>query len=85
MSNFDDFDNDTPPQGGPEDDHDAELVMLAERQAGGRGRRGREWASPLAAHVYLSLARRFAGGLARPGGLSPVSFTDLTPPTICSV
>lgn len=33
MSNFDDFDNDTPPQGGPEDDHDAELVMQAERQA----------------------------------------------------
>lgn len=33
MSNFDDFDNDTPPQGGPEDDHDAELVMHAERQA----------------------------------------------------
>ena len=34
-------------------------VLLAERQTGGRGRRGRAWASPLAAHVYLSLARRF--------------------------
>ena len=48
-------------------------VLLAERQTGGRGRRGREWASPLAAHVYLSLARRFDGGLARLGGLSLVA------------
>lgn len=45
-------------------------VLLAERQTGGRGRRGRSWASPLAAHVYLSLARSFDGGLARLGGLS---------------
>jgi BirA family biotin operon repressor/biotin-[acetyl-CoA-carboxylase] ligase len=48
-------------------------VLLAERQSGGRGRRGRAWASPLAAHVYLSLARRFEGGLARLGGLSLVA------------
>lgn len=48
-------------------------VLLAERQTGGRGRRGRTWASPLAAHVYLSLARRFEGGLARLGGLSLVA------------
>ncbi|QNN45501.1 bifunctional biotin--[acetyl-CoA-carboxylase] ligase/biotin operon repressor BirA [Thermomonas brevis] len=48
-------------------------ALLAERQTGGRGRRGREWASPLAAHVYLSLARRFDGGLARLGGLSLVA------------
>lgn len=48
-------------------------VLLAERQTGGRGRRGRDWASPLAAHVYLSLARRFEGGLARLGGLSLVA------------
>lgn len=48
-------------------------VLLAERQTGGRGRRGRAWASPLAAHVYLSLARRFEGGLARLGGLSLVA------------
>lgn len=48
-------------------------VLLAERQTGGRGRRGRSWASPLAAHVYLSLARRFDGGLARLGGLSLVA------------
>ena len=48
-------------------------VLLAERQTGGRGRRGRAWASPLAAHVYLSLARRFDGGLTRLGGLSLVA------------
>ncbi|WP_305805945.1 bifunctional biotin--[acetyl-CoA-carboxylase] ligase/biotin operon repressor BirA [Stenotrophomonas sp. YIM B06876] len=45
-------------------------VLLAERQTGGRGRRGRQWASPLAAHVYLSLSRGFGGGLSRMGGLS---------------
>ncbi len=44
--------------------------MLAERQTGGRGRRGRQWASPLAAHIYLSMARRFSGGLAQLAGLS---------------
>lgn len=48
-------------------------VLLAERQTGGRGRRGRVWASPLAAHLYLSLARSFGGGLARLGGLSLVA------------
>ncbi|RZA20703.1 MAG: biotin--[acetyl-CoA-carboxylase] ligase, partial [Lysobacteraceae bacterium] len=48
-------------------------VLLAERQTGGRGRRGRAWVSPLAAHIYLSLARRFEGGLARLGGLSLVA------------
>lgn len=51
----------------------AATVLLAERQSGGRGRRGREWASPLAAHLYLSLSRSFAGGLGRLGGLSLVA------------
>lgn len=45
-------------------------VLLAERQTGGRGRRGRHWASPLAAHIYVSLSRGFPGGLSRLGGLS---------------
>lgn len=48
-------------------------VLLAERQTGGRGRRGRPWASPLAANLYLSVARGFDGGLARLGGLSLVA------------
>lgn len=48
-------------------------VLLAERQTGGRGRRGRHWASPVAANLYLSLARHFSGGLARLGGLSLVA------------
>ena len=48
-------------------------VLLAERQTGGRGRRGRSWASPLAAHVYLSIGRHFQGGLTRLGGLSLVA------------
>jgi BirA family biotin operon repressor/biotin-[acetyl-CoA-carboxylase] ligase len=45
-------------------------VFLAERQSAGRGRRGRGWISPLAAHVYLSLSRRFEGGIAALQGLS---------------
>jgi BirA family biotin operon repressor/biotin-[acetyl-CoA-carboxylase] ligase len=48
-------------------------VLLAERQTGGRGRRGRDWTSPLAANLYLSLARMFSGGLARLPGLSLVA------------
>jgi len=48
-------------------------VLLAERQSGGRGRLGREWTSPLAANLYLSLARAFDGGLARLGGLGLVA------------
>lgn len=48
-------------------------VLLAEQQTGGRGRRGRSWASPLAGNLYLSAARQFSGGLARLGGLSLVT------------
>jgi BirA family biotin operon repressor/biotin-[acetyl-CoA-carboxylase] ligase len=48
-------------------------ILLAERQTGGRGRRGRHWTSPLAANLYLSLARTFSGGLARLPGLSLVA------------
>lgn len=48
-------------------------ILLAERQDGGRGRRGRTWTSPLASNVYLSLARMFSGGLARLPGLSLVA------------
>ncbi len=52
---------------------DGVAVLLAERQTGGRGRLGRHWASPLAANLYLSLARMFSGGLARLPGLSLVA------------
>ena len=45
-------------------------VLLAERQSAGRGRRGRPWVSPLAAHLYLSLGWRFDLPLARLAGLS---------------
>jgi BirA family transcriptional regulator, biotin operon repressor / biotin---[acetyl-CoA-carboxylase] ligase len=45
-------------------------ALLAEAQTAGRGRRGREWASPLAAHLYLSLQRSFDGGVAALSGLS---------------
>ena len=48
-------------------------ALFAERQTGGRGRRGRAWASPLAANLYLSVAREFEAGLARLGGLSLVA------------
>lgn len=48
-------------------------VLLAERQSGGRGRRGRDWVSPLAANLYVSISRQFQGGLARLGGLSLVA------------
>lgn len=47
-------------------------ALLAEQQTGGRGRHGRLWASPSGSNLYLSLARRFDGGLARLGGLSLV-------------
>ena len=48
-------------------------LLLAERQTGGRGRRGRTWASPLAAHIYLSVMRLYSGGLGRLAGLSLVA------------
>ncbi len=45
-------------------------VWLAERQTQGQGRRGRAWASPLAANIYLSVSRRFERGFAAMSGLS---------------
>lgn len=48
-------------------------VLLAEQQTAGRGRRGRHWASPQAANLYLSLDRRFSAGLAHLSGLSLVA------------
>ncbi|AXK72872.1 bifunctional biotin--[acetyl-CoA-carboxylase] ligase/biotin operon repressor BirA [Lysobacter sp. TY2-98] len=48
-------------------------VLFAERQTGGRGRRGRTWQSPLGASLLMSVSRAFDGGLARLGGLSLVA------------
>lgn len=45
-------------------------VWLAEQQSAGQGRRGRRWVSPLAAHLYMSLSRRFECGVAALSGLS---------------
>ncbi len=47
-------------------------VVLAEYQQAGRGRRGRQWQSPVAANLYLSLSWRLPTGGPAPGGLSLV-------------
>jgi BirA family biotin operon repressor/biotin-[acetyl-CoA-carboxylase] ligase len=48
-------------------------VCLAERQHGGRGRRGRDWVSPFAANLYFSLLWRIPAGVMSLGGLSLVA------------
>lgn len=48
-------------------------ACIAEWQRSGRGRRGRQWVSPYAANLYLSLAWGFEQGLENPGGLSLAS------------
>lgn len=45
-------------------------VCLAEQQLAGRGRRGRQWHSPFAENVYLTLAWRFEDGVSAIEGLS---------------
>ena len=45
-------------------------VFLAERQTAGQGRRGRSWASPPSANLYMSISRRFRNDLATMSGLS---------------
>jgi BirA family biotin operon repressor/biotin-[acetyl-CoA-carboxylase] ligase len=46
------------------------IACLAETQSAGRGRRGRQWHSPLAGNLYCSLLRRFPQGMAGLSGLS---------------
>jgi len=48
-------------------------VCLAELQRHGRGRHGRNWVSPFAANLYLSLLWRSPLGVAALGGLSLVA------------
>jgi BirA family biotin operon repressor/biotin-[acetyl-CoA-carboxylase] ligase len=50
----------------------APLVVLAERQTSGRGRRGRKWVSPFAENLYYSMVWPVAGGAPQLHGLSLV-------------
>lgn len=45
-------------------------ISLAEEQTRGRGRRGRDWYSPLSYNFYGSLGCSFEGGIAQVAGLS---------------
>ncbi|MDX1805087.1 MAG: biotin--[acetyl-CoA-carboxylase] ligase [Alcanivorax sp.] len=45
-------------------------LVVAEYQYAGRGRRGRQWQSPFAANLYLSLRYSLARGFSALGGLS---------------
>lgn len=46
------------------------VVCLSEQQTAGRGRRGREWASPFGSNLYCSILWRFQEGPASLSGLS---------------
>ena len=46
------------------------MVCTAEQQTAGRGRRGRQWVSPYASNLYLSLLWGFSQGAAALEGLS---------------
>ncbi|MDT8429583.1 MAG: bifunctional biotin--[acetyl-CoA-carboxylase] ligase/biotin operon repressor BirA [Pseudomonadales bacterium] len=48
-------------------------LVLAEHQDSGRGRRGRQWVSPLACNLYLSLLWSFEEGVGALEGLSLVT------------
>ncbi|SOQ14418.1 bifunctional biotin--[acetyl-CoA-carboxylase] ligase/biotin operon repressor BirA [Pseudomonas syringae group genomosp. 3] len=46
------------------------LLVVAEQQTAGRGRRGRKWVSPFAENLYYSLVLRIDGGMGQLEGLS---------------
>ncbi|AZF55342.1 Biotin operon repressor [Pseudomonas sp. R4-34-07] len=50
----------------------APVLVLAEQQTAGRGRRGRKWVSPFAQNIYYSLVLRIEDGLRQLEGLSLV-------------
>lgn len=45
-------------------------ILFAERQTNGRGRRGRNWITPLGSQLAFSVQRHFDGGVATLAGLS---------------
>lgn len=45
-------------------------TCIAEYQAAGRGRRGRDWISPFASHLYFSMYWRLEAGIEKASGLS---------------
>ncbi|MDA7746972.1 bifunctional biotin--[acetyl-CoA-carboxylase] ligase/biotin operon repressor BirA [Psychromonas sp.] len=45
-------------------------TCIAEYQTAGRGRRGREWVSPFASHLYFSMYWRLDAGIEKASGLS---------------
>lgn len=53
-----------------EDGNASGLVLFAEQQTSGRGRRGRQWVSPYGYNLYLSLVWGFEGGVQAIEGLS---------------
>ena len=52
-------------------------LILAEQQLAGRGRRGRQWLSPMARNLYLSLIWSFEHGVQALEGLSLVTALSL--------
>lgn len=46
------------------------IICLAEQQTAGKGRRGRQWVSPFASNIYLSVLWQFQEGPASLSGLS---------------
>ena len=53
-----------------EEENASGLVIVAEQQTNGRGRRGRQWVSPYGCNLYLSLVWGFDGGVSALEGLS---------------
>lgn len=53
-----------------QDNPNRPVVVLAEQQTQGRGRRGRAWQSPFAQNLYLTIGWPFSGGVASIEGLS---------------
>lgn len=48
------------------------VLVVAEQQTSGRGRRGKQWFSPYASNLYMSFSQRFDQGAATLSGLSLV-------------